>query len=217
MCERKLAIHSCPTLCDSIDCSLADSSVHGNLKVRILEWVPISFSRGSSWPRDGTQGSRTTGRFFTIWAPREVWKICRSAKWARGGLWQIQRCPVDQAGKCFLEFRSWYSHLWWAMGGILMWRLECGSEAMIILLFALRRAGQALCGTHVLKHVHTHTLAHTPTRTHICIHTHTHTRTRTHLAVCLLAHLVGVGRQPGQQLLFGFVPTELICFPWPTS
>ena len=33
---------SCPTLCDSIDCSLPDSSVHGILQVRILEWVVIS-------------------------------------------------------------------------------------------------------------------------------------------------------------------------------
>ena len=108
MCERKLAIQSCPTLCDPIDCSLAGSYVPGILKVRLLEWVPMSFSRGSSWPRDRTQGSCTTGRFFTVWAPREAREICRSAKWARGGLWQIQRCPVDQAGKCFLEFCSWY-------------------------------------------------------------------------------------------------------------
>ena len=38
----------CPTLCDPMDCSLPGSSVHGILQVRILEWVAISFSRGSS-------------------------------------------------------------------------------------------------------------------------------------------------------------------------
>ena len=42
----------CPTLCDPVDCSLPDSSVRGILQARILEWVAISFSRGSSQPRD---------------------------------------------------------------------------------------------------------------------------------------------------------------------
>ena len=39
---------SCLTLCDPVDCSPPDSSVHGILQARILEWVAISFSRGSS-------------------------------------------------------------------------------------------------------------------------------------------------------------------------
>ena len=42
----------CPTLCDSANCSLPGFSVHGILQARILEWVTISFSRGSSRPRD---------------------------------------------------------------------------------------------------------------------------------------------------------------------
>ena len=42
----------CLTLCDPMDCSLPGSSVHGILQARILEWVAISFSRGSSRPRD---------------------------------------------------------------------------------------------------------------------------------------------------------------------
>ena len=48
---------SCPTLCDPMDCSLPVFSVHGILQARILEWVAISFSRGSSQPRDGSQVS----------------------------------------------------------------------------------------------------------------------------------------------------------------
>ena len=44
-------------LCDPTDCSLPGSSVHGISQARILEWVAISFSRGSSWPRDQTRGS----------------------------------------------------------------------------------------------------------------------------------------------------------------
>ena len=45
---------SCPTLCDPMDSSLPGSSVHGVLQARILEWVAIFSSRGSSWPRDRT-------------------------------------------------------------------------------------------------------------------------------------------------------------------
>jgi len=45
------------TLCDPADCSLPGSSVHGILQARTLEWVAISFSRGSFWPRDRTHVS----------------------------------------------------------------------------------------------------------------------------------------------------------------
>ena len=43
---------SCPTLCNPVDCSLSGSSIHGILQAGILEWIAISSSRGSSWPRD---------------------------------------------------------------------------------------------------------------------------------------------------------------------
>ena len=49
-------LQSCPTLCDPVDCSPPGSSVHGILQARILEWVAISFSRGSYRPRDWTRG-----------------------------------------------------------------------------------------------------------------------------------------------------------------
>ena len=48
---------SCPTLCDSMDCSPPGSSVHGILQARTLEWVAISYPRGSSQPRDWTRVS----------------------------------------------------------------------------------------------------------------------------------------------------------------
>ena len=44
-----LVAQSCPTPCDPMDCSLPGASVHGIFQVRILEWVAISFSKGSSW------------------------------------------------------------------------------------------------------------------------------------------------------------------------
>jgi len=48
-----------------MDCSLPGSSVHGIFQARVLEWVAISFSRGSSQPRDQTQVSHIVGRHFT--------------------------------------------------------------------------------------------------------------------------------------------------------
>ena len=62
----------CPTLCDPVDCSLPSFSVHGILQARILEWITISFSRGSSRPRDLNQVSRTGGRCFNLWAIRYI-------------------------------------------------------------------------------------------------------------------------------------------------
>ena len=55
---------SCPTLCDPMDCSLLGSSVHWIFQSRILEWVAISFSRGSSQPRDWTLVFCIAGRHF---------------------------------------------------------------------------------------------------------------------------------------------------------
>ena len=63
---------SCLTLCDPMDCNLPGSSVHGIFQARIPELVAISFSRGSSQPRDWTWVSLIVGRHFTIWGTREV-------------------------------------------------------------------------------------------------------------------------------------------------
>ena len=57
---------SCSTLCDPMGCSLPGSSVHGIFQAIVLEWIAISFSRGSSQPRDRTRVSRTVDRRFTI-------------------------------------------------------------------------------------------------------------------------------------------------------
>ena len=59
-----------------MNCTLPGCSVHGIFQARVLEWVAISFPRGSSWPRDWTQVSHTVGRRFTIWATREVLYVC---------------------------------------------------------------------------------------------------------------------------------------------
>ena len=62
---------SCPTLCNPMDYSLPDPSIHGIFQARILKWVTISFSRRSSQPIDWTQVSHIVGRRFTT---REVIK-----------------------------------------------------------------------------------------------------------------------------------------------
>ena len=61
---------SCPTLATGLDYSLPGSSVHAILQARILEWVAISSSKGSSQTRK--QVSFIVGRFFTNWAAREA-------------------------------------------------------------------------------------------------------------------------------------------------
>ena len=63
-----LVTQSCLTLCDPVDYSPPGSFVHGILLARVLEWVAIPFSRGSSWPSNRSWVSCITGRFFTIWA-----------------------------------------------------------------------------------------------------------------------------------------------------
>ena len=72
--DKALVTQLCLTLCDPMDCSSPGFSVHRILQIRILEWVPILFSRGSSQPREQTHVSFNAGRFFTIWARIEAWR-----------------------------------------------------------------------------------------------------------------------------------------------
>ena len=59
------SLQSCLTVCDPMDYSPPGSSVLGISQARTLEWLDISFSKGSSQPRDQTQVSCIAGRFFT--------------------------------------------------------------------------------------------------------------------------------------------------------
>ena len=65
--------HLCLTLCDPMDCSLPGSSVHGIFQAIVLEWIAISFSRGSSRPRDRTRVSHIVDRRLTVWATGEIY------------------------------------------------------------------------------------------------------------------------------------------------
>ena len=63
---KVLVTQSCLTLCDPVDCSPPGSSVRGILQARILGWLAIPFSMGSSQPRNQTQVSHIAGGFFMV-------------------------------------------------------------------------------------------------------------------------------------------------------
>ena len=87
-------IPSCPTLCYPVD-----YTVHGILQARILEWVAIPFSRGSSQTKDQTQISHIAGGFFTSWAMRE------SQEYWSGFL--LQRIfPTQESNRGLLQCRQ---------------------------------------------------------------------------------------------------------------
>ena len=65
-CVESIITQLYPSLCDSRDCSLPGSSVHGILQPRILEGVAMPSSRGSSGARNGTHISHIVGRFFSL-------------------------------------------------------------------------------------------------------------------------------------------------------
>ena len=71
-CVHAKLLQSCPTLCKPMDCSPPGSSVCKILQARILEWVAMPSSRGSSRSRDGTQVSCIASRFFTVLSTREA-------------------------------------------------------------------------------------------------------------------------------------------------
>ena len=95
----------CPALCDPMDCSAPGSSVRRIFQARILEWVAISFSRGSSWPRDWTQVSCIGRRIFYHGA---TWEALTSVKNADIVLWE--RNCLDCVQVCYL--------LWWILDSV---------------------------------------------------------------------------------------------------
>ena len=66
---------SCPIPCDPIDCSTPGSSIHGIFQARILEWVAISFSRGSFQPRGWTQISALQADSLPSEPPRKPYLL----------------------------------------------------------------------------------------------------------------------------------------------
>ena len=109
---------SCVTFCYPMDCRTTGSCVHGILQARLLEWVAISFSRGSSWPRDWNLVSCIAGRFFTIWATREAQdsSMAPNAFALQPELFATGRSrrvmcfrPGSHTGSCLLPYKWWLS------------------------------------------------------------------------------------------------------------
>ena len=108
MWMRMHVAQSCPTLCDPMDCSLPGFSIHGILQARILEWVIISFSRGSSQPWDWTWVSRIGGRHFNLWATREALMalFLQAIRWTLLGFSFLTRYIGDNTYKPNLLWES---------------------------------------------------------------------------------------------------------------
>ena len=64
--SQNLTDSTCPSLCDPLDCSSPGSLIPGISHRKALEWVSISYAKGSSWPRDRTGVSWVAGRFLTL-------------------------------------------------------------------------------------------------------------------------------------------------------
>jgi len=159
-----------------MDCSLPGFSVHGILQARLLEWLAIPFSRGSSQPWDWTQTSCTEGSFYTIWTTREAQRLIRvNVYWA---------FPVRQLIS--------YESLWWMPYVEITW--PCFSMRQLLLSSA-NTGGEAeahpgcsrahswsrcwdwaecrLWGRNVAWGRHSVNV-----NANACIHTHTHTHTQ---------------------------------------
>ena len=106
VCVRAKSRQSCPTLCDSIDCSLPGSSVYGTLQARILEWVVIPFSRGSFWPRDRTRVSYVSciGRWVLYHCA--TWEAHRS-----GGRTTILKIQIGLLHEYLIKLVEWLIQL----------------------------------------------------------------------------------------------------------
>ena len=91
------------TICDSTDCRPPDSSVHGILQARILEWAAIPFSNRSSQSRNQTWVSYVAGRFFIIWTTKEApWRLVISSMESALGIRKKQNCHQEES--CYLPY-----------------------------------------------------------------------------------------------------------------
>ena len=95
-----------------LDCSPPGSSVRGILQARILEWIAMPYSGGSSQPRDWTQVSLIAGRFLTVRATREAHfstLLAYKNKWASLVAQLVKNPPAMQE----TQFDSWVQKIRW--------------------------------------------------------------------------------------------------------
>ena len=110
-----LSCSDASTLCNPVGCSLPGSSVHGIFQSRMLEWIAISFFRGSSWPRDQTRVSWVSCIGRWILYHRAAWEVLRSFN-----------------VKCLPSTHSFQSLFWalnmqqWSQQALPLWSLHFG-------------------------------------------------------------------------------------------
>ena len=105
------SLQLCLTLCDPMDCSLPGSFVHGISKARILEWVAIFYSKGSSRPRDQTHVSCVSCGFFTtefmIWSTKST--LLKSNQLSKGNIFLFFVCVCN---KVLLKYKRDRESFW---------------------------------------------------------------------------------------------------------
>ena len=108
------------TLCDPMDCSPPGSSAHGILQARILAWVAISFSRGSTQPMNRTWVSCIAGRFFTTLPPGKPF--------IRHSICQVNNKLFNKNNYNWINSLRELTHLW-VMGRMVVirrtWKWPC--------------------------------------------------------------------------------------------
>ena len=112
-----MLLQSCLTLCDPVDYSLPDSSVQGILLARILEWIAIPFSRGSSRPKDRTCISYMWFHVEEVQTQTKL-IVVRIVADSVGGYW-LRRSMKEQDG-CWewsVSGCGWWVHKWWPVRG----------------------------------------------------------------------------------------------------
>ena len=164
--------------CDPVDCTSPGSSVHGILQTRILEWVAIPFSRGSSQPRTKPGSPTLQADFFTIWAPKE------KESWVFGSVLGLHRWYASKESTCeFRDPRNLRSVLW---SERCPWRRK--RQATPVFLPGEPHGQRTLAGYSPWGHTETglkrrSVRARTHTRTHA--HARTHARTQIFLSWCV--------------------------------
>ena len=129
---RAKSFQSCPTLCNPMG-----SPVHEILQARILEWVAISFSRGSSRPRDPTWVSCIASRFFTISATGK--SPMRNNVWTKFCLWAADLELLDHLPSLPLN-------------SVILWLSQnSGSQQQQYLLGLVKNANPPLPQTHTIR------------------------------------------------------------------
>ena len=150
--ENEVA-QSCPTLCNPVDCSpQGSSSVHGIFQARVLEWIAIFFSQGSSWPRNWTQVSHIAGRSLPSEPPgNPKWRWLHSIKHylhthTHTHTHRADVRPLFRLSRCYLKVSSLFNpffifcpmSLWRVQLPLMRWHDLCMDLLIsLILLFKI--------------------------------------------------------------------------------